>query len=761
MKRFLTILLIILVAAKIQAQDLYDSNNITIVDITFSESNWNTILQDFFDNDMGERLMAEVEINGEAFDSVGVRYRGGSSTYSEDFAKNPINIKLDYLKNQDYQGFEVLKLNNGAKDPSFMREVGSYELAQQYMKAPQANYAQVFINGNYHGLYVNFESVNRNFIGEAFQSDNDNTRFECSPSYGFESPTPPFGCNEANGSALEYLGDGIICYFDSYEIQSMTGWEELAATADLLLNNPEDARTVLDLDRFIWMSALNSVLVNLDSYLGAETQNWFIFKQDNGLFAPIMEDFNESFGRYPWATDPEMGDPQTSEADLVSLDPFLGTDDLQKPVLNVIFGNPTWRRMYVAHYRTILEENYANGALQNRLEDLQSQIANEVTNDDNALYSFGDFEDNLSISVADFVNGEMAYGVTNFIGSRYDYLQTLPEFTATQPTISNLNNDPISPLPNTQVTITAEVADANFVLLGHRENLTDAFQRTELLDDGNSGDGAAGDGVYGATVSVGVGGLQYYIYAENDDAGFFSPQKAELEFHSIGISADVVLNEVLVDNETVQADQDGEFDDWAELYNNTNQTINLSGWFLSDNPDILDKWEFPNGTFIDGNGYLIVWVDDDENQDGLHTSFNLANGGEEIFLVNPQMQIVDQLIFGPQTDDISLARCPNGIGAFQFETPTFNEDNTGACVVATDELIPNIDFNVYPNPAKEVLFIEKTDVENREVQLFNLVGQAVFTASFIDKIEISVANLPKGIYFLQMEGALVEKVVVE
>ncbi|MFT4761092.1 MAG: hypothetical protein ACI9XO_004098 [Paraglaciecola sp.] len=761
MKKFLSALFLITITSQAFSQALYNPDNITIIDITFEDNNWNTTLQDFYDNDIGERLMAIVEVNGSEFDSVGVRYRGGSSTYSEDYGKNPLNIKLDHLKNQDYQGFEVLKLNNGAKDPSFVREVGSYEVVRQYMAAPQANYAQVFVNGNYHGLYTNVESVNKNLLAEAFLSNTDNTRFECSPSYNFDYPTPPFGCTEGHGSSLEYLGDGIVCYFDHYEIQSMTGWEDLRDVTNTLANSPQDTRSILDLDRFIWMSALNNWLVNLDSYLGAETQNYYLFKQDNGLFAPIMEDFNESIGRYPWLTPPNDSDLQTSEANLIGLNPFLGESNVQKPLLNVILNDPTWRRMYVAHFRTMLAENIENGALQNRLEDFQDMITVAVTNDPNPLYSSGDFIDNLNISVADFVNGETAYGVANFLGSRYDYLQTFPEFTATQPTIETPQTDPANPLPETDITITASISDANTVFLGYREVLTDAFTRTPMFDDGNNGDGAANDGIFGVTVPIGIGGLQYYIYAENDEAGKFSPQRAELEFHTVGTSSDVVINEVLADNETIQADQDGEFDDWAELYNNTDVSVNLGGWFLTDNETVLNKWTFPNGTFLDANGYLMVWIDDDEEQDGLHTSFKLANGGEALYLVNPQLQIVDQLIFGPQSNDISMARCPNGTGGFEFATPTFDDNNASGCTVGTNDLVLGVDYRVFPNPVSEAIFVETTDFEKRNIQLFNLVGQAVFTGSFSEEIEVSVKELGSGIYFLKIDGAGVQRVVVE
>ena len=82
-------------------------------------------------------------------------------------------------------------------------------------------------------------------------------------------------------------------------------------------------------------------------------------------------------------------------------------------------------------------------------------------------------------------------------------------------------------------------------------------------------DGAAGDRTYGISINVGASNVQYYFYADNNDAGIFSPQRAEHEYHELAVAGDVVINEFSASNSTIQADQDGEYDDWIELYNNT------------------------------------------------------------------------------------------------------------------------------------------------------------------------------------------------
>ena len=76
------------------SQSLFNPDGLTLIEITFENSNWDQQLDAFYAADLNERLLATIEINGESFDSVGIRYRGGA-TYNADQGKNPLNIKLD------------------------------------------------------------------------------------------------------------------------------------------------------------------------------------------------------------------------------------------------------------------------------------------------------------------------------------------------------------------------------------------------------------------------------------------------------------------------------------------------------------------------------------------------------------------------------------------------------------------------------------------------------------------------------------------
>lgn len=138
---------------------------------------------------------------------------------------------------------------------------------------------------------------------------------------------------------------------------------------------------------------------------------------------------------------------------------------------------------------------------------------------------------------------------------------------------------------------------------------------------------------------------------------------------------DIVINEVMPKNSKHGSDQDGEFDDWIELFNLSDIDLDLSGVYLTDSKKNLKKWKFPDGTLIPRNGFLIVWADADTLQAGLHTNYKLSADGEKVLLVAPDLVIIDQVEYPATTEEKSYARIPNGTGKFQWSNPTFNRSN--------------------------------------------------------------------------------------
>jgi hypothetical protein len=137
----------------------------------------------------------------------------------------------------------------------------------------------------------------------------------------------------------------------------------------------------------------------------------------------------------------------------------------------------------------------------------------------------------------------------------------------------------------------------------------------------------------------------------------------------------IVINELMAVNSTIVADQNGEFDDWFELFNLTESDIDISGYYLSDNDSKTSKWKIPTKTLIKGNRYLVIWADKDTTQAGLHANFKLSSGGEELVLSEPDLSVIDEISYPAQTSELSYSRVPDGTGSFRWQNPTYNKTN--------------------------------------------------------------------------------------
>jgi len=166
-----------------------------------------------------------------------------------------------------------------------------------------------------------------------------------------------------------------------------------------------------------------------------------------------------------------------------------------------------------------------------------------------------------------------------------------------------------------------------------------------------------------------------------------------LVFYCFGISntlfaQNIKINEILASNETIISDELGEFDDFIEIYNADTYPINLAGYYISDNENIPDKFRIPfsnsNLTTIQPGGYLILWADNDPEQGLLHLNFRLSKRGDYVGLYQFQageFQIVDQLEFGAQEEDISFGRQIDGTGNFvYFTVPSPGSSNSGSTI---------------------------------------------------------------------------------
>jgi hypothetical protein len=408
---------------QIKAQGLYDVDHITEVRITFKEENWDEILDNYYFNYDDERLIATVSINGIVMDSCGVQFKG-NSTYSPGNDKNPLNIKLDHVRKQNFQGWETLKLASGKNDPSALREVLSYELLRNYMEAPLSNFARVYVNEEFYGVFSSSESIDGDFQERYLYASDDNARIKCNPQTVF-----------GEGSSLKYYSGDSTDYFDYYEMKSDHGWNELVDFCRHLKDDAVEIDKYLDVDRALWMLAFNNVVVNLDSYTGPFRQNYYMIKDDLGRMKPVVWDLNMSLGSFASINLGGQGGNELSK--MQNMNPYLRENDSNWPLIKTLFSNPQYKRMYIAHCKTMLEEQIISGQYSQRGKELQDLIIADVENDINSDYSFNNFKDNLTKTVNG--SGGGACGITQLMESRKSYLTTHSAFQALAPELTELN----------------------------------------------------------------------------------------------------------------------------------------------------------------------------------------------------------------------------------------------------------------------------------------------------------------------------------
>jgi len=181
----------------------------------------------------------------------------------------------------------------------------------------------------------------------------------------------------------------------------------------------------------------------------------------------------------------------------------------------------------------------------------------------------------------------------------------------------------------------------------------------------------------------------------------------------------VRINEVSADD-GVYVNDYFKRNDWVELYNTTDQPIDVEGMFLTDNPDKPKKYQISKGvsqasTVIPAHGYLIIWCDKLEPQSQLHASFKLDDEGDELQLMAADGSWTDRFVYAAHESDQTVGRYPDGSNqVYVMNIPTIAKPNIFSSYVVDVEqpVITGI---------SEMMAEQLQDSE----RIYNLKGQAV------------------------------------
>ncbi len=498
-------------------RSFFDKKTIGEMRLTLPAKNWNDALDSM--RLYGEGMMlGSISIDGIKYDGVGVRFRGNNS-YQTGMKRNPFQIKLNYTdKEQNHQGNTSVKLSSALRDPSLVREVLFHEIAAKYMPTPQASYTKLYVNDEYVGVFINLESIDGQFLRTHYGSD-DKPMFKAGVDYKPEGV--PATCKQNIFGSLEYE-ENVDCYRQNFEMKSDRGWLDLQGLTRILNREPAKIESVLDVDRTLWMLALNNVMVNLSSYTGARSVNYYLCQDNHGRFQPVHWDLNLSFGSM-------KNTGKGSDLDLRNLqrlDPLLHADNNLKPLIKQLLSDPLYRKIYLSHIRQINDDNFANGEYEKRARELQAIIVVPYTDDKNKQYSKEDFENSLKATTG---NKSKIPGISELMGKRSTFLQKHPELTALPSTVSDITVQGRGKYENQRVnTFRIQVKADRFPkrLFVYYRFADDQIYKSMVMSEEASSGLKPGSKMFSANIDAPDENtvLDYYILAENAGTVSFTPR---------------------------------------------------------------------------------------------------------------------------------------------------------------------------------------------------------------------------------------------
>ncbi len=656
-------------------------------------------------------------------DDIGFRFRGNTSRNA---AKKSYKVSFNtYSPGRRFYGLEKMNLNGENNDPSVIRAKLSWDLLRRLgIPAPRANHIDLYINGEYFGLYIHVEHIDDRFVNKRFGNDNGNL-YKC-----------------LWPADLTYLGDDPEAYKGmqsgrrTYELQTNKQEDDYADLALFIgvLNNtpiedlPCELEKVFNVDAYLRVMVYDLFAANWDGPIFNKNNFYLYHNLESGQFEYIPFDLDNTFG-IDWFI-----------GNLASRDIYDWAHPTEaRPIYDRILAIAEYRDRFSYYFKKFLDEQIQPTELQANIDRLKNMISSSAEQDSLRPMDYGftyqDFLDSYDQALG---QQHVRYGLKPYISERKSSALQQLQVNNISPIIESATDR--FPNPEGRIQITAKVRDDNnslAVQVCYRLDNQATIICEDLFDNGQNGDEVAGDGRYNGSISApsGVQLINYTITA-TDPANLKSvfPRCEELVI-ALNRSEDIPLyiNEFMASNDSTIADETGEYDDWIEIYNGGTEAIWLGDKYLSDDPMNPSKWAFPD-TSIQQGEFMLLWADEDQEQGPLHTNFRLAKGGEFVGLFDSEttnFALIDGIEYAVQAADTAFGRLPNGTGDFQAMPPTpgaSNERfvNIAASIGASFELV------AFPNPFSEKLSIRWKNPQKYKLELVivDLLGRKLYQQTF-------------------------------
>jgi hypothetical protein len=301
-------------------------------------------------------------------EQVAVRFKGNSSSQPEQQHKRSFLVKFNEFEDEHrFLGLRRVSFDNGIQFGSLFSEpIVTEILLDLGVKSHRANYARLYLNGEFHGIYVNVERIDETFV-EQFLPDRTGSLFKVD--------------NGGPGGNLQFIGDDPEEYRKVFELKSETAEEDLKELVEFIrtVNRPledggeNDLAAALDLDSFFKVMPVMLFAGAFDQLTGWNPHNYYLYRdreQDKWLYMP-------------WDLDVGFSDIAFEHiqvlADWNAAWPL--PEGRQRPLLERIVSDPVLLERYRASATAVLEKYFEPDSLSRRFDAKYALIKEDLARD--------------------------------------------------------------------------------------------------------------------------------------------------------------------------------------------------------------------------------------------------------------------------------------------------------------------------------------------------------------------------------------------